>query len=342
MKHIVIAGGYGHVGQKIARRLAHTGAVRVTIAGRDADKAQRAASRLGVGWARLDVTAPEARPDPLAAADIVICCLDTPTDALARATLARGAAYVDITATDAVIRRIEALDGLAREHGTLAVLSVGLAPGLTNLLARQAVEAISQADAVRIGILLGLGDAHGPAALDWSLRSFASVDPGDISPMRFQPGGRPLPTVPFDFSDQHTLMRRGYRAVETRLALGSPLVTPWTLGLLSRLSRNAGVRRALVRLLGLLRIGDDRAALLVEASGQIGEGPARCSIALDGRREADITAMMAAEVALRLDTAGAQGVRHIDELWRLGEFEEALSAEGIALHTELASTGSKD
>jgi saccharopine dehydrogenase (NAD+, L-lysine-forming) len=43
--------------------------------------------------------------------------------------------------------------------------SVGLAPGLTNLLAKYCLEWLGTVDALEIGILLGLGEAHGPAAI---------------------------------------------------------------------------------------------------------------------------------------------------------------------------------
>ncbi|WP_414897840.1 saccharopine dehydrogenase NADP-binding domain-containing protein [Rhodovulum sp. YEN HP10] len=209
MKRILIIGGYGHVGQEIARRLLAADRA-VTVAGRDGAKAAAVAAELGCEGAMLDLDRPESWAAPLSTADVVICCLDTQTADLARAVLERGARYIDISATDAVLSRIEALDGLAREKRTLAVLSVGLAPGLTNLLVREARARCPEAARFRIGILLGLGDSHGPAAIDWTLRSLAPLARSDIKPMRFGDDRRPLPSIPFDFADQHGLMRRGF------------------------------------------------------------------------------------------------------------------------------------
>ncbi|MBE9640025.1 saccharopine dehydrogenase NADP-binding domain-containing protein [Salipiger mangrovisoli] len=327
MKRILIVGGYGHVGQKIARRLVALGQT-VTLAGRDGAKAAAAAARLGCEGATLDLNRPESWSTPLSATEVVICCMDTPTAEFARAVLARGARYIDISATDAVLRRIEALDGLAQERDTLAVVSVGLAPGLSNLLVREARARHPAATRFRIGVLLGLGDSHGPAAIDWTLRSLAPLSRTDFEPVRFGSDRWALPSIPFDFADQHSLIRRGYPKVETRLALASPLIFPRSLQLLAWMAGRSTWRKALQRSMPFLRLGNDRAALVVEAYEGTGARPA-IRLSIEGRREAEITAQVAAEVAMRTAEMPAKGVRHIDELMRLADIQDALSAQGI-------------
>lgn len=327
MKRILIIGGYGHVGQKIARRLIAAGQV-VTLAGRDLGKGRAVAARLGCTAVALDLGRPDTWPGPLAAADVVICGIDTPSADLAQAVLARGARYIDISATDAVLRRVEALDGLARERDTLAVLSVGLAPGLSNLIVRAARARAPEARRFRIGVLLGLGDSHGPAAIDWTLRSLQPLTRADIAPMRFGSDRRAEPTIPFDFADQHSLMRRGYPQVETRLALASPLIAPWTLLVLARMAARPGLRRVLARSMPFLRVGSDRTALVVEALGGAGEGVLQ-RVTLEGREEAEITALIAAEVALRIEGLPDRGVVHLDDVMGIEAFEAALTGQGV-------------
>ncbi|MCA0846136.1 saccharopine dehydrogenase NADP-binding domain-containing protein [Salipiger thiooxidans] len=327
MGRILIIGGYGHVGQKIARRLVAAGRP-VTLAGRDGAKAGTVAARLGCEGTILDLERPETWTEPLSTASVVIFCLDTRSADLARAVLERGARLIDISATDAVLRRIEQMDGLATDTGALAVLSVGLAPGLTNLLVQEARAQCPEATRFRIGVLLGLGDSHGPAAIDWTLRSFAPLAPGEIQPLRFGDDRRPLPSIPFDFADQHSLMRRGFPKVETWLALASPLITPLTLRALAWSAGRPALRRALTRSMPFLRIGSDRAALVVDAFANDKEAPA-CRLYLEGREEAEITAQVAAEVALRIEGMGVQGVRHVDDVLRLADISGALSAQQI-------------
>ncbi|WP_417409866.1 saccharopine dehydrogenase NADP-binding domain-containing protein [Hoeflea sp.] len=330
MTRIVVVGGYGHVGQKIARRLMPVPDVTVRIAGRDASRARAASQMLSCEWAVLDIADPASWDGALAAADLVICCIDTPSADFPAKVLRLGLDYVDISATDAVLQRIEALDGLAKANDALAVLSVGLAPGLTNLLARRAKETLPQIDAMTIGVLLGLGDEHGPAAIKWTLDNLAPLARSDIRTMRFGPEAAALPTIPFDFADQHVLTRRGYPPVRTRLGLASPLVSATSLRLLSALAQRDWARRLLLWSLPRFRMGSDRAALVVEARGTGNGGATVRRLYLEGTREADITALMAAQVALRVSSRDERGVRHIDELWELEDFAEALSDEGIS------------
>ncbi|WP_433476707.1 hypothetical protein ACQPZP_06410 [Spirillospora sp. CA-142024] len=91
---------------------------------------------------------------------------------------ARGVHYVDVSASREVLAGIAKLDRLATERSATAVLSVGLAPGITNLLARE----FGGAD-LDIGVLLGSGERHGPSAVEWTLDSLAGL--GESWRMRF-------------------------------------------------------------------------------------------------------------------------------------------------------------
>lgn len=330
MAGYLIVGGYGHVGQRIAARLLRAGAEGVRIAGRDGARARSVAAALGCDGAVIDMADPSGWDAALDGIGTVIVCIDLATADFPAAVLRRGLAYVDISATDAVLRRVEALDGLARRSGGSAVLSVGLAPGLTNLMACEAVSDLQRPEAVTIGVLLGLGDAHGAAAVEWTLDNLHPLEPGEILPLDFGLPGRAVPTIPFAFADQHVLMRRhGWPDVTTRLGFASPLVGPSTLRLMSGLARRGWFRRLLRWSMARFRLGSDRAALAVEA---VGEGGRRCRLVLEGRAEADITALVAVRVALLLRDAPRAGVHHIEELWALGDFARELAAEGIAVH----------
>ncbi len=50
-----------------------------------------------------------------------------------------------------------------------------------------------------------------------------------------------------------------------------------------------------------------------------------------GHTEAEITALIAAEVALKIPERQERGVRHIDDLWRIEDFMNALTNEGITI-----------
>jgi saccharopine dehydrogenase-like NADP-dependent oxidoreductase len=80
---------------------------------------------------------------------------------LARVCLDRGNHYVDISASYALLWEVEKLDALAKRRGATAVLSVGLAPGLTNLLAKHCAQVLDELQSLDIFVMLGLGEAYG-------------------------------------------------------------------------------------------------------------------------------------------------------------------------------------
>lgn len=331
MNHILIVGGTGHVGRLIATRILATGAASLRLGGRDMTKATHLARKLGCAATHVDLNDPASWDKALMGIDTVITCIDAPDAGFARAVLTGGLRYIDISATDAVLRRIEDLDPLARENGGLAVLSVGLAPGLSTLLAEAACVGVDSVDLLRIHVLLSGGDAHGAAAIDWTLDNLRDLSPGEIE--RLRPGSNvpEVLSIPFDFADQHVLRRQGYTNTATRLALISPLITRSSLRLMAALARRPIGRRLLHWSLSHLRIGSDRAAVAVQLCGRIeGQDVGRWRL-LDGRREAEITAAVAVFVTLALAGRTDCGVHYINELWTLDDLAPLLRDEGISL-----------
>src|SRR5690606_19119363 len=103
---------------------------------------------------------------------------------------------------------------------TTAVLSVGLAPGVTNLLAARAAIPFGRIDRIDLYVLLGLGDVHGTEAVRWMLetaaRSFTLQTPegpvmveglSDPKATLFPKDYGHRITYRLDFSDQHVLRR---------------------------------------------------------------------------------------------------------------------------------------
>lgn len=332
MAGILIIGGYGHVGHQIAAQLLRAGQAGLRIAGRDAGRSAAMAGRLGCDWTIVDMDNPASWGAALAGMGTVLVCSDVGTADFPAHVLERGLAYIDISATDAVLRGIEALDPLARAQGGCAVLSVGLAPGLSNLMACAAVAGMARIDAVTIGVLLGLGDAHGPAAVNWTLDNMHPLPSGAVQMLGFGPQSRPVPTMPFAFADQHVLARRqGMANVTTRLGLDSPLITRGALRMLARMAGRPWVRRLLCWSMARFRLGSDRASLVVTAAGHGTNGPMHRRLTLDGRAEAAITALVAARVAQMLPGKARPGVWHIDEIWQFSDFAPALTQAGITL-----------
>lgn len=340
---LVVIGGYGAVGHAAASSLAGRFPGRVVVAGRDPERAARAANAIGGGTtarqANVELAADRARL--LADAALVVMAVERANVAVAQEALRQGVHYVDVTASPGLLEPLAGLDELAVRAGSTAVLSVGLAPGLTNLLAVDCLKELPAAEMVELSVLLGTGEPHGRDSLRWIVEQ--ATDSPENSARTPRPrrarvdlsGAGRRTVFPFPFSDQHVLAdQRGVRAT-TRMCLGSAALT-WTLfaaraGGLFRLARRVRMDDALVTALAGLRIGSDRFVVQASASGAGGAVVTRTAA---GRGASRVTGAIAAAVAGRVLASGAElpaGVVHIDRVAGLSDLMSDLTGYGVTL-----------
>ncbi|KAB8196119.1 saccharopine dehydrogenase [Nonomuraea phyllanthi] len=337
---VLVIGGYGAVGAVVCRTLATWFPGRVVPAGRDLERARRLAAEIGSDEAvGVDVTDAGDFGDVLARHRIgaVVLCVEPLDDRIARACLTRGIHLVDIGASHHLLAQVEALDSAAAATGAAAVLSVGVAPGLTNLLARRAHLAVGGADQVDLTVLLGAGERHGADAVRWTVSRLAAPSPGAARPRRAWLPGYGLRTAhPFPFSDQYTLRRTlGVRRVTTRLCLDSRALTAALFGLRRagafRAARRPDVERAVTAAFSMAHLGGDGWAVRADAR----KGDERASSVMTGKAQSRATALVAAHVTRGLladPECLIPGVRHIDEVPALASLPEDLCAYDIDLH----------
>ncbi|GLY02546.1 NAD(P)H-binding protein [Actinoplanes sp. NBRC 101535] len=309
---VLIIGGYGAVGREAATALA--GDFTVQVAGRHPEKARPVPGTTAV---RLDLADPAQVEAALDGVDVVLMCAETGNADLARAALGRGIHYLDISATPSVLAAIEPLGPLAARHGATAILSVGLAPGVTTLLAGYAA-ARAPGTPVDIGVLLGSGERHGAAAIDWTLEGLGQIAGSWPAVFPAPYGRRTVHAFPF----------AGPAGTRHGLALDSRPMTA-LLGALNRpavalLLRRPAARRFAAGLLDAVHLGGDGFAVSVRA-GSVTAG-------FTGNRQSRATGLFAAQAIRMLDTMPA-GVAHIDQLVDPATFLTALAAQGF--HLEL-------
>lgn len=332
---VLVIGGYGHVGKLIARELLAKPELGVRLAGRNREKATQAAAALGCDAAVVDIAARDTWEPAVAEASVVVMCIDAPDNSFAAHVLSKGKRYVDISANQAVIENVESLGGLARSSGGSAIVSVGFAPGLTNLMVKKAVSQMDHAETARIGVLLGLGDTHGEAAILWTLSNASDPNMPDRTPayIRFGDDRKASIAYPFPFSDQYAVRRTlGLSEATTFLSLGSDVLTKLAFRGAPLLRGRHDAQGAMAAILSRLRFGSDRAVLAVEVSGRVGGRPGSVGIICEGRREAEITAHVAALVVRGLMEMEARpGVHHIDEIMDADAVFAELASRGVAV-----------
>ena len=328
---ILIVGGYGHVGSGIARRLAALFPGRVSVGGRDIGRATAAA--LAVGHGAEGRVVDVSRNDLGVALEDVsatVVCIDQRDTRFVEDCLSRGVHYVDISACHGFLSRVEGLDPVARRADSTAVLSVGVAPGLTNLLAARAVQHMVRVDRLDLLVELGVGDRHGPAAVEWMLENldarFEVREGGQVRSVRSFgeairlgfPGQPAKSAYRFDFPDQHVLSRTlAIPEVSTWVRFASPMLT-WVMAKLALIGigrRSSWVRRAVRRTFRLVHVGSDRCAVAVRARGVTMDGDDTLLLGLEGRQEARMTSIVAAETVRQVLTGDlAPGVFHSEQV----------------------------
>ncbi|MET9774350.1 saccharopine dehydrogenase [Streptomyces sp. NPDC006367] len=335
---ILIAGGYGAVGTGVTSVLGEWFPGRVVPGGRDGARARRLA---GVRVDVTDAVGFRRVLDDLGDVAAVVLCVEPPDASVARLCLERGVHLVDVGATARRLDAVAALSGTATAAGATALLSVGVAPGLTNLLARRAHEAVGGAGRIDITLLLGTGERHGADALRWTLAGLG--EPASAAPRATVLPEHGMRTAyPFPFSDQHTLPHTlGGADVTTRLCLDSRPLTAALFGLRrTGLLRAVGRPRVLRSLTGALhrvRLGRDDFAVRVDAW----RGDRHAAYALTGREQSRVTALVAAYATRELLTGTVpSGVHHIEQLPALAALPETLAAHGVTLH-RLAGRGQR-
>jgi saccharopine dehydrogenase-like NADP-dependent oxidoreductase len=164
---ILIVGGYGQVGLRIATQLEAAHPRSVVVAGRHPERAAWARAK------RIDVDDPASVEAALDGARAVVACVRQREPHLLHAAIGRGLAYTSIAPPWLPWPAVVDLHKEARSRGARAVLAAGLEPGISSVLARIGAERIGQVDAVETALLLSVGDVYGADSMAFLLDEIA-------------------------------------------------------------------------------------------------------------------------------------------------------------------------
>lgn len=351
---IWVIGGYGQVGSMVCKVLARAFPGKVWAAGTRLEKAIEFSRSTGgaVQPLQLDVRK-GADPAKLKNVKLVVMCVDQMDTRFVEACAQAGTDYMDISAKGDFLALVEPLHQRMQKGKATAMLSVGLSPGVTNLLVRAAGAHIDEVLEADITVMLGLGEKHGKAAVEWTVdqlnASYHVIENGKPVLVRSFTDGKSTDFGPklgkrkayrFHFSDQHAVARTlGIPTVSTRLCLDSRFMT----GLMS-LARNIGmfrllripsIRNGAVKAFDRLPGGKEMYAVKVDVRGKLRGKDVQVEQLLVGRREADATAAVAAAVAERMYRERMpHGVYHVEQCFTLDDIQKEL-AEPLEVTTKV-------
>ncbi|MNC25258.1 hypothetical protein D3C75_733390 [compost metagenome] len=204
---------------------------------------------------------------------------------------------------------------------------------------------MDEVEQLDIAIMLGLGDSHGQAAIEWTVDNLSArfgimqngrmINADSFTDAQKTDWGAGLGTrraYRFPFSDQLILPQTlGIPTVSTRLCFDSRAATGGIallqkLGLL-RWLRHGSLRKTAVRSFGKIRFGSERYAIKVEAAGLKNGAKATAEYMIQGFRESAITAQVAAIAAAAVyrNGSGTPGIYHLEQLLRVRLGEDAIS-----------------
>lgn len=328
----LVLGGYGAVGRHAAGVLVDAG-VGVHIGGRRHAAAEAIAAELGSATpVVVDAASPAAVREAAEDVDVVVNCSGVETVALADAVVAGGSHLVDVAADHQYMSAVATGGPSIAAAGVEALFSVGVAPGLTNLLAARWAESLP--DPVELSVVLGAGEEHGRASYDWVYellgRSFPDTT-GRRLRVRNLTGRvrRDLPHVGVcwlyraDFSDQHVLTADLDRPVLTRAGFDSRAVSA-LLAAVGRVPGSAGLLRTLEPVVPWSRLGSDVWVAAVGSCGRITGWTA-------GRNQSRATGIVAGLAATRVLTEPVAGVTHLHQRVSLDDLEADLARHGITV-----------
>ncbi|MDE0803319.1 MAG: SDR family NAD(P)-dependent oxidoreductase [Acidimicrobiales bacterium] len=324
---VLILGGAGAVGRNTARHLTDSGH-QVIVAGRTEATLHDVARQLHGSEALVADARDHAAMRRAGPVDAVVNTTGLIDPEILQPWLDDSVPIVDIAASGEEIRRLEQLDS----SRTTLLLSVGLLPGLSSLIATHLAEREPQTSSLTIGALLGIGEDYGDASRRWTIGQLGDRVEGPdgtfrnfASPVSIDfPGGFGTRTAyRFDFADQYVLTRDLDVPVTTAYCMDSRLATT-ALSIAARIPGAPRVLLAANRASRRAANGSDWWAATISTDSQ--------TMWAVGRAQSESTGALAAVATDRLLSASAQpGIHHLHQLCRLDDIRDRLPDLGIAL-----------
>lgn len=301
---IVLLGGSGDVGSRLARMLLeHTTANIITVSRRGAGDANHPDSRLR--HVSLDISSSNTLET--AAGSVTVNLTEATPAVFAQRVIESGGWFLETSATSGYLNRITDVLSEVAGPGT-AILCVGAAPGMTNLMAEEFMAANPKTGQIDIGVEMGMGRHYGVGGTEWFLRTAGQPYPVviDDTLWRVMPGhlkrrfsfgeGQARPSIGYGFAEQTLIAKQSHCRLKTVRSFVALDPVWMTRGLALVLSMGLGpvISRHTPKLTKWLRrlptVGSSRSRLVVEGFDEAGQLTGQ--IRLETGDQAEATAAM--------------------------------------------------
>jgi len=168
VKTATVLGGYGVFGERISRALAETEGISVRIAGRHPDRGRQLAEAIGAQLVACDVADRGSLDTCLDDTDLLVHAAGPFQDnghPVARATIAAGVHYIDISDARDVVTSVVSLDEEALAAGVTVVSGASTVPAISGAMASHLARGLATIDSIGITLSPGNRNPRGSATI---------------------------------------------------------------------------------------------------------------------------------------------------------------------------------
>ena len=335
-KPIIVVGGYGAVGRHIVADLHRMlPNARIVVAGRSREKAQSFADTFDgrVSAESVDLTSESATEATLPRCSLVILNTEAGAELAVLTCIKYAIPLITVAASVSIMRAIADMHADARSAGVALVTEVGLAPGLMNLMARQVMADLPDAQFVDLVLQLAMVGDHGPEAMQWTIARSKEAGRAIALEPALPAIGRWV--IPVDFVDREKVASDlGVDTVSSSLALMPawssrvlPVIAPFLAKHPRLLEKIEGPLDTISRIVGL-PVGNLN--LVVRARSENDAVTMR----LSGKNQSRVTGLLAAKTAERFVSRGQKvptGVVGMADIVTFDDLRSAVEDIGCAI-----------
>ncbi|HQO23659.1 MAG TPA: hypothetical protein PLM72_11315 [Spirochaetota bacterium] len=350
--NILVIGGYGQVGRHVCIELMKRYPKKVFAGGRN----------FQAGTAFSNETFGQVKPfriDICNAADfgeiadnfsLIVMCLTPERPDFALFCIDRNINYIDISPSNDIPLKIKMYEKQANDFQAVCILGAGLAPGLSNLMVKNAVSYFDKVKTADIILMLGLGEKHGRDGIKWLLDNinkkfkFAAGDSIEIIStfgkkmiVDFLEIKNRKTAYAFDLADQHTIpLTLGIKHTSSYFCYDSAIITKLVVlmkkaGLFKMLKFRrvynmfVDVFEIILKITKKFKLGSDIYSVKVEIQGINGSKNQKHQSLMIGYNNSSLTGKVVAITADRVMNGKLmRGIFYFEELFEFGYFYEHL------------------